>query len=180
MRHLTSADYIRMPWANGRGETIEILKEVDAEGMLLWRLSVATVSEDGPFSLFPGIDRVLTVIEGPGFDVVGEGLVRTCALWVPVSFPGELPVRAERTGGKVSRDLNVMTARDLPRPEVAVMSGWGVLSSGGLLCLYALGPSEVEGLAVGAGELVLTERGARVNGTLVVVRLFRAPPTPAP
>jgi environmental stress-induced protein Ves len=37
MRHLTPADYTTMPWANGKGRTIEMLR-VEAEGRLKWRL----------------------------------------------------------------------------------------------------------------------------------------------
>lgn len=173
MRHLTPADYVRMPWANGRGETIEMLKEVDAEGHLIWRLSVATVSEDGPFSLFPGIERVLTVIDGPGFDLTGEGIALTCAPLLPVAFPGDVPVRAERTKGAVSRDLNVMTARRLPRPEVAVLRGDATLAAGGVLCLYALGSSVVDGEYLAEGDLLVIETGAKVSGVVLAARLFR-------
>ena len=173
MRHLNPEDYVRMPWANGRGETIEMLKEVDAEGHLIWRLSVATVSEDGPFSLFPGIERVLTVINGPGFDLAGDGIALTCAPLVPVAFPGDVPVRAERTKGAVSRDLNVMTARRLPRPEVAVICDAARLGAGGMLCLYALAPSVIAGANVAANDLVVTEEAADMSGLVVAARLFR-------
>jgi uncharacterized protein len=61
-------DYRRMPWKNGGGETAEIA--VFPEGATLddfdWRISMATVSADGPFSLFPGVDRTLSVLEGDG------------------------------------------------------------------------------------------------------------------
>ena len=53
--------------------TIEMLR-VEAEGRLKWRLSRASVVENGDFSLFSGIERNLTVLTGPGFDLVGDGL----------------------------------------------------------------------------------------------------------
>ena len=59
MRVLRAADYPRMPWKNGGGETAEIL--VEPAGAPLdsfdWRLSMARVAADGPFSLFPGVER---------------------------------------------------------------------------------------------------------------------------
>ena len=61
IRHLTPADYKSMPWANGKGTTVEMLK-VEDSGQLLWRLSRASVVENGDFSMFPGIVRNLTVI----------------------------------------------------------------------------------------------------------------------
>ena len=48
MIHLTQADYRIQPWANGRGQTVELARADDAQGMV-WRLSVAAVVEDGPF-----------------------------------------------------------------------------------------------------------------------------------
>jgi len=35
MRRLTTADYRVMPWANGRGTTVEMLREDGPEGLLL-------------------------------------------------------------------------------------------------------------------------------------------------
>jgi environmental stress-induced protein Ves len=104
-----------MPWANGRGTTAELLREDGPEG-LQFRLSMASVVGDGPFSMLPGIERTLTVISGPGFRLAGKGLSLICAPLVPVSFPGDLAMQAEGTGGLPSVDFNVMTARALPRP----------------------------------------------------------------
>ncbi len=66
MLHLTPADYTEMPWANGKGVTVEMLRLIEG-GALKWRLSRASVVEDGAFSLFSGGERHLTVITGPGF-----------------------------------------------------------------------------------------------------------------
>ena len=60
IRHLTKADYRTMPWANGLGQTVEMIR-VEGDQGLLWRLSMASVVEDGDFSIFPGIERNLTV-----------------------------------------------------------------------------------------------------------------------
>lgn len=40
-QHLTAANYLVMPWANGLGQTVEMLRREDDEGELLWRLSMA-------------------------------------------------------------------------------------------------------------------------------------------
>ena len=73
IRRLTSTDFRTMPWANGKGVTVEMLK-IEDQGRLVLRLSRAMVVESGPFSLFPGIERNLTVLSGPGFDLQGEAL----------------------------------------------------------------------------------------------------------
>ncbi len=137
MRLVRRASYRRMPWANGRGVTEEILRIDRAEGML-WRLSLAAVVENGPFSAFPGIERNLTVIEGPGFDLVGPEGRRRAALFQPVGFSGDEAIVAEVVTGP-SRDFNVMSARSLGAPVVEVVeAGAEVVAGPGPLCLFAL------------------------------------------
>ena len=60
-----------------------------------WRVSLADVTADGPFSAFPGIDRTLTVVEGAGMDLVvdGEHHIVDEPLW-PHDFPGDRPTEA--------------------------------------------------------------------------------------
>lgn len=170
IRHLTPADYTTMPWANGKGSTIEMLREDGPEG-LKWRLSRASVVENGPFSLFAGIERNLTVLTGPGFDLVGDGVHLTARPLVPVTFAGDIALRAEGVTAP-SDDFNVMTARSLPRPEVAVLTGRAQVPAGGVLAVYALQATVVNGRAMGAQDLILTEAAIRVDGQVVVVRLL--------
>jgi len=66
-------------WGNGGGTTAEILAAPDGAGFgdFDWRVSTAVVAADGPFSVFPDVDRVLCVIEGGVLE-----LVRRCPrLW---------------------------------------------------------------------------------------------------
>jgi len=172
MRHLTTADYLTMPWANGRGATAELLREDGPEG-LLFRLSMASVIEDGPFSILPGIERNLTVLSGPGFRLQGAGLSLICAPLVPVSFPGDLAVRAEGTDAIPSVDFNVMSTRALPRPTVVVASAPVALPAGGTLYLFALNPAVINGIAVARHDLLVTETGARIDGSGPVIAVRR-------
>ena len=172
MRHLTTTDYQTMPWANGRGTTVELLREDGPDG-LLFRLSMASVIEDGPFSILPGIDRSLTILSGPGFRLQGDGLSLICAPLVPVSFPGDLAVRAEGTDAIPSVDFNVMSARALPRPDVTVHHVPVALPAGGTLYLFALNPAVINGIAVGRHDLLITENGARIDGPGPVIAVRR-------
>ena len=173
MIHLTPADYRTQPWKNGRGTTIELLHLTDPAGKTLLRLSRASVVEDGPFSLFPGIERSLTVLTGPGFRLTGPGLNLRCDPLVPVAFPGDVEVRATETNGQPSDDFNVMTARHLPRPDVTVVRN-RTLPEGGSLALYALGPCRVNGEPTAAGDLLLTTEPAHLSGDgfMIAVRYF--------
>jgi len=172
MRHLTTADYRTMPWANGRGTTVELLREDGPDG-LLFRLSMASVIEDGPFSVFPGIERNLTVISGPGFRLDGPGLSLPCKPLVPMAFAGDLPLQAAGTGRIASVDFNVMTARALPRPDVAVHHAPVTLPAGGTLCLFALDLGVINGLPVQRHDLVITEASARIDGAGQVIAVRR-------
>lgn len=170
MRHLTPADYTVMPWANGKGTTIEMLKTTE-DGRLKWRLSRASVVENGDFSIFPGVERNLTVLTGPGFDLVGQGLHLPARPLVPVAFAGDVPIRAEGVSAP-SDDFNVMTDRALPRPEVAAITGTAQVATGGLLAVYALAPSRVNGHDMAAQDLILTEDALHIDGQALVVRLL--------
>jgi environmental stress-induced protein Ves len=58
-------------WKNGGGSTTEIA--VAPPGASLddfdWRISMARVASDGPFSEFPGIDRTLAIVKGNGMSL---------------------------------------------------------------------------------------------------------------
>lgn len=172
MIHLTQADYSRQPWKNGRGTTTELWR-LEREGLLLVRLSRAAVVEDGPFSLFPGIERNLTVLSGPGFRLTGQGHDFRCDPLVPVAFPGDVLLQASETDGQQSDDFNVMTAQSLPKPEVIVAQN-DVLPARGLLALYALGPCLANGTAMARDDLILSDRAVTLSGDwpVIAVQLF--------
>lgn len=106
MRIIPPAAFSRQPWKNGAGITHEIARKEDAAG-LLWRLSIAEVGSDGPFSAFPGLARILTVIEGAGLYLdTAEG--RLDALpFTPVGFAGDIAVHCRLIDGPV-RDFNLI------------------------------------------------------------------------
>jgi hypothetical protein len=169
-RHLTPADYTSQPWKNGRGTTVELWR-LERNGRLLARLSRASVVEDGPFSLFPGIERNLTVLSGPGFRLTGEGHHFRCDPLIPVAFPGDVALTATETNGQQSDDFNVMTARGLPKPEVALAQN-DSLPAGGLLALYALGPVLADARQLEREDLLITNGPVTVAGDwpVLVVR----------
>jgi environmental stress-induced protein Ves len=169
MKHLTAADYTRQPWKNGKGITIEMLR-IERDGQLLARLSRATVTEDGPFSIFPGLDRNLTVLTGKGFRLLGAGLDLRCNPMIPVAFPGDAAITASDTLGQPSDDFNVMTAAHLPHPQVTFVTE-GQLPAGGLLALYAVASAQVNGRTLAPQDLILTEGAAMIQGQILAARL---------
>jgi uncharacterized protein len=108
-------------WKNGGGETTEIAKWPPGAALdaFTWRLSMAVVATDGPFSLFPDIDRTLTMLTGATklkLEQSGQPVVLTPSS-APFSFPGDISVSAELWGGP-ARDFNVMTRRGVWRHQV--------------------------------------------------------------
>lgn len=59
------SDYLRMPWKNGLGETLEIAVSRENDEVL-YRVSQAAVIEDGAFSDFSGLHRTLVLLKGNG------------------------------------------------------------------------------------------------------------------
>ncbi|CUR61645.1 conserved hypothetical protein [metagenome] len=103
------------PWANGGGTTRELLVADDGS----WRISLADIGSDGPFSAFPGRRRLLTVVDGPvlGLDVDGE--THVVEPHRPFAFSGDAVVEASVPEGPV-RALNVVV--DPPvTPHVTVL-----------------------------------------------------------
>jgi environmental stress-induced protein Ves len=116
VRIVRASDCKTTPWKNGGGSTTEVaVAPADASlDDFDWRISMATVASDGPFSNFPGIDRTLAVIKGNGLILTIGGAVPVPVTLAdasaPVSFPGDTPTSARLTAGAIT-DLNVMTRR---------------------------------------------------------------------
>lgn len=145
MRILRAASYRRMPWKNGGGETIEMV--VSPAGASFdsfdWRLSMAHVGAPGPFSLFPDIDRTLSVIAGHGLTLTLPERTPTtlnrCS--APFAFPGDVAVDSTLVDGAID-DLNVMTRRSRCRHRVArhgLTSSTRLALSGEIGVLVAIG-----------------------------------------
>lgn len=100
-----------VPWKNGGGSTTEIAIGPPDTGFedFDWRVSLATIEKDGAFSLFPGVDRTLALVEGHGMllEIDGEPTLVTETEPV-VAFDGSSQVSAKLSRGG-STDFNAMT-----------------------------------------------------------------------
>ncbi|HEV7324938.1 MAG TPA: HutD family protein [Bosea sp. (in: a-proteobacteria)] len=170
MRIIRAADCLVMPWKNGGGTTTEIA--VAPEGASLndfdWRISMAHVGADGPFSSFPGIDRTLSVLTGAGITLAfGDGeRVRLDCTSAPYPFAADRAVDGVLVDGPID-DLNVMSRRGRWRHRVERLSGTGSLSaSEGLLVLVARkGDWQVNGAVLTAGDSGVLDAPGRVELT---------------
>jgi len=103
------------PWKNGGGSTTEIAAAPPGATFdsFDWRISLATITQDGPFSQFPGIERTLALVDGPGAVLdIGGGNRFFLSEDEPIfEFSGEATVSATLNGAP-STDFNVMTRRN--------------------------------------------------------------------
>ena len=72
----SKSDFKDCPWKNGKGVTKELLKSGNGTAYD-WRLSIATVDEDGEFSDFSGYNRVLFLLSGSGIHLQHNGLTES-------------------------------------------------------------------------------------------------------
>jgi uncharacterized protein len=145
-RVLAPADYRRMPWKNGGGHTFEIAVHPLGAGMaeFVWRVSVADVAQDGPFSRFSGVDRTLVLLAGNGVRLEGTGdPLDLRAPYEPVTFTGEAEIDCVLTNGPV-RDFNLMVRRDAASGEVIVVreGPMAIAPARAYVCYAAAGVSE--------------------------------------
>jgi uncharacterized protein len=122
MKIIRYADLVPVSWKNGGGVTREIARQ-DKDGELGWRLSIADVASEGAFSVFPGLRRILTVIDGPGMLLDRPNLPALAAnLFEPVAFSGDEPINGLLPNGPC-RDFNVIWNPDFASASVTVASG---------------------------------------------------------
>lgn len=101
------------PWKNGGGSTTEIAIWPPGAGLddFDWRISVAAISADGPFSRFAGIERSLLLLEGASvrLRIDGAPVIVLDAASPLLRFAGEAEVMAYVSA--TTLDFNVMTRR---------------------------------------------------------------------
>lgn len=100
------------PWRNGGGVTRELASHPKAasaqDGAWDWRVSIADVSKAGDFSVFPGMERVLTVIDGELLLLTVDGAEHPLEKYRPFRFSGDAEANGALPTGDI-RDLNVIT-----------------------------------------------------------------------
>jgi environmental stress-induced protein Ves len=101
-RVVPANEYRRERWRNGAGWTREIAAEPGDGGEWVWRLSIAEIEQDAPFSRFPGVDREIVLLSGNGVRLrFDDGSVHP--LEPPhgrLRFSGEAGVQGELIDGR--------------------------------------------------------------------------------
>jgi environmental stress-induced protein Ves len=115
------ADVAPSPWKNGGGVTRELLAWPNPAAWV-FRLSVAEVQADGPFSRFEGVQRWFAVLSGAGVRLrLGDPAPIEEPVLTPASppfcFDGARPVDCRLFDG-ATQDFNLMVREGLARARM--------------------------------------------------------------
>ena len=158
------------PWRNGGGETREIISVPAGSANFDWRASIATIAQDGPFSVFPGIDRSITLLSGEGVHLLASPDIRHSLSRVgePYSFRGEDLVSARLHGG-VTTDFNIMTRRTACRAKViSARQTLAVLPENGGVIYVLSGDWQLpDGAQIGQGDGFYWTATLEINPVIV-------------
>ena len=140
LQHFAIDGLVPRPWKNGGGSTREIACWPVGAGLddFDWRVSVASVTASGPFSVFAGVDRTIMLLAGDGLRLQAPGLDHLLdTLHTPFAFSGDVALHCTLLGGE-STDLNAMSRRTRGRAGLRVVSEAMLLARGELGLLMSL------------------------------------------
>jgi len=111
----------RVPWRNGGGWT-RVLAQSPGREPFGWRISIAEIERDGPFSDYTGYERTI-VAEDAGFTLeFADGERVDLQPLVPFAFAGERTAFCRLHAARASA-FNVMTLRSNFAHEVRIVDG---------------------------------------------------------
>ncbi|MEU9060145.1 HutD family protein [Streptomyces sp. NPDC048430] len=183
---LRAEDRAPAPGSNGGGVTSEVAVHPTGASTddFVWRVSVADVARGGPFSAFPGVDRIITVADGPGVALTVDGASHVMdASYEPFALSGDAVTECRLLGGPVVA-FNVMARRAEMAARVRVVrSDTAVRPVAGthVLAIVLDGAAVLRGASVRLGclDAVLLSDGDCVSfgveGVLAIVDFVARP-----
>jgi environmental stress-induced protein Ves len=113
---LDPAAYVRTPWKNGGGVSVDIALDGD-----VWRFGRTPITTAGPFSDYTGFDRMQVLVAGSGLVLqTPSGEIDVRRPFQPVRFTGETPIVSRLEAGPVEV-VNLMGDRSQVRVELVVL-----------------------------------------------------------
>jgi uncharacterized protein len=119
--HLPADGRAANPWRNGGGVTREVAIDGGRDDFR-WRISIADVAADGPFSVFEDCGRVIALLRGAGMVLTVDGVPYAVDRpFVPFRFEGDAATDCRLVAGPVT-DFNVIHAHDQPATVEIIQS----------------------------------------------------------
>jgi hypothetical protein len=169
MHVVRAAEAVVMPWRNGGGVTRQYVSHPGADPFE-WRVSLAEVDRSGPFSAFPGIDRILVVLSGNGMVLHADGEAVRMHRLDTHRFAGEQHVHAELIDGATT-DLNLFWQRGSFTADVHLAVLPCHVPAGAQSVVYVVEGRLIlhGGIVLEAGDLVVFDDATQLDGDGTVV-----------
>jgi environmental stress-induced protein Ves len=117
---LDPAHYVRTPWKNGGGVTVDIAFDEASRGEV-WRFSRTPITTAGPFSDYTGFDRHQMLISGSGLVLqTPDGEIDVRRPFRPVRFDGAASIVSRLETGPVEV-INLMGLRSRVQLALTVL-----------------------------------------------------------
>jgi uncharacterized protein len=129
----TLASIPSQAWRNGGGTTRPLAQDANGD----WRISLADVSGDGPYSSFPNMDRQSLVVKGAGVELRNGTEYVSLKPGHPAGYNGEINWQATLRDGPVIA-LNTMVKRGRYRASIALLRNSTLVPTGRLALLLPL------------------------------------------
>jgi uncharacterized protein len=175
MQIIRAAEHVTVPWKNGGGTATDIIASPKGAGFdaFDWRLSGAHVGREGPFSLFPGVERCMLILSGGTLVMQGlpQGEARLGRASEPFVFPGDVQVTATVPDGPID-NLNLMWDRRRFRARVwraSFRTATSVQPKGVLLAYCETGQIIADGATLSQGDTLVTEQAVTLSGPAVIL-----------
>ena len=159
-------EFKKLPWKNGKGSTLELaISEGASENGFDWRLSIASVVEDGPFSDFSGYLRHLILIEGAGISLIhnAEKTSSLNELLSVASFDGQWQTVGQLHSGPI-KDFNLITRKGFYEVSVTTLKKRQP---------FSIGPSSLSFIYSLSGDTRLQSDDGSVDITLAPQHLMQ-------
>ena len=162
-------------WRNGGGVTRSIASHGDD-----WRVSLAEVERDGPYSRFDGIARISLVLRGDGVALQDGDDIVMLEPFEAVEYDGGANWNATLIGARITV-LNVMRRTGVYRARVQAIVHPVIVEPGCAAIIVALdGACFCDDIAIGSGDVAVIENSLKpmrlegTSGTLFLVTIERA------
>ncbi|MFM8748160.1 MAG: HutD family protein [Aestuariivirga sp.] len=159
MKIIRRMDFREGRWRNGMGVSWDIAAEPPETDDFGWRFATARIDADVPFSLYPEVDRIFTLMSGAGLtlDFADRPPLTVDRRFVPHHFACDVSASCRLHGGPC-RALNLFTRRGRWSASAEVFSSGAELEHDGPILLFALqGAADVNGQALGEGDAAVAE-----------------------
>lgn len=163
-----ASERVAVPWRNGLGVQYDITCDGSLPDDWAWRLSTADITQDVPFSSFPGVTREFCVADGNGVTLNINGVDHRCEPGSVTTFRGDDVVFATLIDGPM-RALNLMV-RDgsTARPLRIARAGQHIVQCQVIVAIMGSASIEIANQVV---ELGLLDAIIDLEGVDAVVRI---------